>query len=1520
MKRVHLSIAGLLVLSACVMAGTFPVTPPTGYDQYRAGIAHGTIADVSYYSSVAGKDLIMKVYTPPAYNTSRKYGVIYCYQGIGTDPGTIFADWCCGAGILCDNLVAEGGIQPVIIVALDDQFNGDYSNVNDMTVNDAIPYVDSHYSTYADANNRGLYGYSWGGGYTFNVGCANLNTFHYLSPSAAAPNKAGDDSLFPNGGAEAKQKLRCLFLSWGQSDYQSIIDANRNCVSYCNTNGISHYSWEVPGQGHSAGVWRPALYNFLLMADEAGISDPTVPRSAYTQIEAESYNLRQGGVQAETCTEGGQDIGTIQNGSYLIFRDIDFGGGAVSFDARVASAGSGGNVELYLDSITGPQVGTCVVANTGGWQTWVTQSCSVSGAAGIHDLYVKFTGGSGYLFNINWWKFNATAGHDVGAVGIAGSAGYSNGVFTVAGAGAEIGGTTDAFRFVDVTTTGDCTIIARVNSIENIDSSSRAGIMIRESLNANAANAFVGITPASGLTWQYRSTTGGTTSTSSTPGQAVPCWVKLVRSTTTFTGSYSVNGTTWTPLGSATITMGSVVYVGLAVSSHTTSALCTATFDNMTAPNWPTSTAPSGLTATTVSTSQINLSWTASTNATAYNVKRATVSGGPYTTIAANVTAANYQDNALPGGAFLYYYVISAIVGGGQTPNSPQAQASAPWRSQDIGTVGVTGKTEYSNGVITIQGSGDDIWNAADAFRFVYLPVSGDCTITVRVTSIQNTDSWSKAGLMIRESLNANAANAFIAVTPGNGVTFQSRSSTGGNSGNTNTTGLIAPYCLKLVRSGDTFTASHSPDGVTWTPFESSTIPMNSSAYIGLAVTSHNNSSLCKAVFDYVAAPGWPLMTPPPIPTNLTAKAENGQVVLNWAGSFTATGYNVKRSTVSGGPYTTSTIIAANRATTSYSDTTIVAGTTYYYVVSALNSVGESANSNEVTPAILRAYLRFDESGGTAAADFTGNGWTGTLVSGPVWTTAGKYSNAIDLNGSNNYVTLPTGVVSGLTTCTISAWVYLDTVSTWSRIFDFGASANINMFLTPQCGSGVRFSITTNGGGSEQQITGSAALPTGVWTHVAVTLNGSLGILYVNGAEVGRNSSMSLNPNSLGSTTQNYIGKSQYPDPYLDGRVDDFRIYSGVLTVAEVTELANKTVLNIAPVFTTKPINNLEAIELFSYSGTSLTSYANDVDGMSTVTFSKVSGPAWLMVANDGSLSGIPGNANVGVNTFTVKVTDNGGLYDTATMNIVVSNTYTGVAGMTDLLGMAANWLMQGCTDTPACNGADLDGDADVDLEDFAELAFNWLNDDTLQLYLKLDETSGTTAADDSLYGRSGVLINGPTWSAGHTGGALSFDETNDYVDITGYQGITGTASRTCSAWIKTTATVQECILSWGADAAGQKWILRTESNGSLSAAVWNGYVNTATTLNNGQWHHVAAVLDSDGTPSANEIRLYIDGVLQSTTASSSQAIDTRAFQNMILGAFKIAGVTSGYFNGLLDDVRIYSRAFSAAEIAALVQ
>jgi hypothetical protein len=170
---------------------------------------------------------------------------------------------------------------------------------------------------------------------------------------------------------------------------------------------------------------------------------------------------------------------------------------------------------------------------------------------------------------------------------------------------------------------------------------------------------------------------------------------------------------------------------------------------------------------------------------------------------------------------------------------------------------------------------------------------------------------------------------------------------------------------------------------------------------------------------------------------------------------------------------------------------------------------------------------------------------------------AGRLGSAVKLCGQNEYVSLPTGLLSGLSDFTVSAWVNPGANTAWSRVFDFGTGTTANMFLTVSAGGGpLRFAITTGGGGAEQQINGTGTLPLNTFSHVTVTLAGNTGTLYVNGVAVGTNTGITLRPASLGNTGNNWIGRSQYGDPFLNATVDDVDIYDHALTGAEVAALA----------------------------------------------------------------------------------------------------------------------------------------------------------------------------------------------------------------------------------------------------------------------------------------------------------------------------------------------------------------------------
>ena len=172
----------------------------------------------------------------------------------------------------------------------------------------------------------------------------------------------------------------------------------------------------------------------------------------------------------------------------------------------------------------------------------------------------------------------------------------------------------------------------------------------------------------------------------------------------------------------------------------------------------------------------------------------------------------------------------------------------------------------------------------------------------------------------------------------------------------------------------------------------------------------------------------------------------------------------------------------------------------------------------------------------------------------------GKSGNALRLNGDSKaqYLTLPQEAINQLTDFTIATWINLGSAQSWSRLFDFGQNTTVNMFLTPRAGvtgNAPRFAITTGGSGREQQINGTTALPTNQWVHIAVTLAGSTGTLYVNGEPAGTNTSMTLNPSNLGNPGNRWIGRSQYGDAFLDATIDEFHIFDRALTRSELASL-----------------------------------------------------------------------------------------------------------------------------------------------------------------------------------------------------------------------------------------------------------------------------------------------------------------------------------------------------------------------------
>lgn len=208
-------------------------------------------------------------------------------------------------------------------------------------------------------------------------------------------------------------------------------------------------------------------------------------------------------------------------------------------------------------------------------------------------------------------------------------------------------------------------------------------------------------------------------------------------------------------------------------------------------------------------------------------------------------------------------------------------------------------------------------------------------------------------------------------------------------------------------------------------------------------------------------------------------------------------------------------------------------------------------------------------AGGKVLPDSSGRGHDGTLLAGEAGSaghsfSSGKVGNALNLVEANKgYVALPAGLLADACEATIAAWVYVNSDSnSWSRIWDFGNDTNSYMFLTRITNTDqlARFGITNAGGAREELIIGQTPVPYRKWTHVAVVLGPSGGTLYFDGVVFGTNPSMALRPADLGSTANNYIGRSQYAvDPYFNGSVDEVRVYSRALSPEEIRALAEGT-------------------------------------------------------------------------------------------------------------------------------------------------------------------------------------------------------------------------------------------------------------------------------------------------------------------------------------------------------------------------
>jgi VCBS repeat protein/K319-like protein len=353
---------------------------------------------------------------------------------------------------------------------------------------------------------------------------------------------------------------------------------------------------------------------------------------------------------------------------------------------------------------------------------------------------------------------------DVGAVGAAGSSAFAAGRFTIRGSGADIWNEADQFQFAYSAIDGNGEITARMDSVQNLDRWVKAGVMIRESVDAGARHVSLFATPTTekGVAFQRRTTTGGPSVHTSGPAITAPLWLRLTRVGDVFRSYYRTNTVdAWTLIREETVTgFATPAFFGLAVSSHVDGRLAEAVFSSVTASNVPT------------------------------------------------------------------------------------------WTTTLVGTT--QGSATFDQTRFSVDGAGADIWGTADGFTALWTGFAApDETVTARVLSVEHTNVWAKAGVMIRETLDPGGRHVMVVVSPGKGVAMQWRVDRDGPSMSTTPRTGAAPAWVRLIRRGNTYTGQTSSDGVTWVTLGTVTSSMAASAN-SLVVTSHNAAAVATAVFDDV--------------------------------------------------------------------------------------------------------------------------------------------------------------------------------------------------------------------------------------------------------------------------------------------------------------------------------------------------------------------------------------------------------------------------------------------------------------------------------------------------------------------------------------------------------------------------------------------------------------------------------------------------------------------------------------------
>jgi hypothetical protein len=880
------------------------------------------------------------------------------------------------------------------------------------------------------------------------------------------------------------------------------------------------------------------------------------------------------------------------------------------------------------------------------------------------------------------------ASADIGSPALAGTAYDSSGVFNVSGAGSGIAGTSDQFHYVYRALGGNGSIVAEVAS--NSNASAGAGVMIRSSLAANAQLVLMGITPSSGAEFASRTTTGGNLTAGSTSGITDPYWVKLVRSGNTITGYYSANGTTWTADSSATVYMTGSIYIGLYDTSNSTAAASTAVLqnlslmvaadDSMTASaGSPGSlnvladdTGPTGTTLTVTSVTQGTqgtvaigsggvLTYTTSAVAAGSDSFTYTVSDGIGDTATATVSV-----NILGLEAYYKMYEGSGTTTADASGNGNTATiTNATWTTGVAGeglafngsSASVTGPTlNISTNSITFSGWFDSsgsqysaaglifnrngsVGNGLDMFNGTTLGYTwGTSAATYNFNSALTlpTGTWTFAALIITPT------NATIYMQPLGG-SLTSATNTYANP--------VETFSNAILIAQDSSSSSRTFDGSV------DEVRIYDTALSLSAITALGKSS------SFLTA----------IPASVSA----------YAGAPGAVNPLTNDSGPNGSTLAVSNFNQPNCGTVTYN-----AGTGFTYSTSDLNSGTDSftytlsdglgdTTTGVVDVTILGniAYYPFSEGSGTATADATGDGYTGTL-NNTTWATGLtglSTDHALSFNGTASNVTFTTSPsLNGTTNFSVGAWIKTSATSGGTIIQQRDANGfNGEYVLSTNSNGTVSFYVYNNG--YQFQLTSTTTVNNNAWHQITAVRNSSNGYLYIDGVQAATGSGTVA---SLSNTITVDIGANNRDgDAYFNGLIDNAFISDVALTSSALATVSHlgPVVVNAAAA---SPSPVTAATTALSASGSDYYESATPLTytWAATTIPTGATAPTYSINANSGAGTTTATFYKAGSYVFQVTIADQSGLTTTSSVNVTVNQALSSAS-----LPLAA--IVSGATD-----------------------------------------------------------------------------------------------------------------------------------------------------------------------------------------------------------------------------------------------